>query len=75
MKLVRTKGPFITSAHHAVSRKAGEIFMLLEEDYEEVKDMCEVLDEEGIVDMFDKKNDQVVDQKNDTKKKPSRAKE
>ena len=63
MKLVRTKGPFITTAHHAVSRKAGEVFALLDEDYEEVKDMCEVLDGEEDVDMFDKK------------KKPSKAKE
>lgn len=63
MKLVKTKGPFITTAHHAVSRKAGEVFELPDEDYEEVKNMCELVDGDTLVEMFD------------TKKKPSKAKE
>ena len=41
---VKTKGPFETKAHRVISRKAGEIIIMPDEDYEEVADMCEILE-------------------------------
>lgn len=41
---VRTKGPFRTKANRVISRGEGQIIMMGEEDYEEVSDLCEVLD-------------------------------
>lgn len=44
MKLVRTKsawGP--TKAHHAISKGPGEVFELNDDDYAEVKDLCELI--------------------------------
>lgn len=46
MKKVKTKGLFETKAHRVISREAGEIIRMPDEDYEEVKDLCEVLEEE-----------------------------
>jgi hypothetical protein len=47
MKRVITKsawGP--TKAHGAISKRAGEQFEISDEDYEEVKDLCELIDED-----------------------------
>lgn len=46
MKKVKTKGAFETKTHRVISREAGEIICMPDEDYNEVKDLCEVLDEE-----------------------------
>lgn len=45
MKKVKTKSAFETRAHRVVSRKPGEIIQMPDEDYEEVKDLVEVLNE------------------------------
>ena len=47
MKRVITKsawGP--TKAHGAISKRAGEQFEISDEDYAEVKDLCELIDED-----------------------------
>lgn len=41
---VKTKGPFETKAHRVISRQAGEIILMPHEDYEEVADLCEILE-------------------------------
>jgi len=41
---VKTKGPFETKAHRVISRAAGEVIVMPPEDYEEVKDLVEVLE-------------------------------
>jgi len=41
---VKTKGPFETKAHRVISRAAGETIVMPPEDYEEVKDLVEVLE-------------------------------
>jgi len=43
---VKTKGPFETKAHRVISKKADEIIVMPLEDYEEVADLCEVLEDE-----------------------------
>ncbi|MHA1225264.1 MAG: hypothetical protein ACTSPV_00810 [Candidatus Hodarchaeales archaeon] len=45
MKRVKTKAPFKTKAHRVISRGAGEIINMPDEDYEEVKDLVEVIEE------------------------------
>jgi len=45
MKKIKTKGPFKTKAHRVISRRPDEIILMPDEDYEEVKDLCEVLEE------------------------------
>jgi len=45
MKRVKTKAAFETKAHRVISRRPGEIIRMPDEDYEEVKDMVEVLAE------------------------------
>jgi len=44
---VKTKGPFKTKVHVVISKKAGEIIDMPCEDYEEVADLCELL-EDGV---------------------------
>lgn len=46
MKKIKTKGAFETKAHRVISKQPGEIICMPDEDYEEVKDLCEVLEEE-----------------------------
>ena len=46
MKKVKTKGSFETKAHRVIAREAGEIIKMPDEDYEEVKDLCEIIKEE-----------------------------
>jgi len=41
---VKTKGPFETKAHRLISLKAGEVIVMPDEDYEEVKNLCEVIE-------------------------------
>ena len=41
---VKTKGAFETKAHRVISKGAGIIINMPEEDYKEVKDLCEVLE-------------------------------
>jgi len=41
---VKTKAPFVTKAHHVICKKAGEIINMPKEDYNEVKDMVEVIE-------------------------------
>jgi len=43
---VKTKGPFETKAHRVISREANEIIMMPQEDYEEVADLCEILEDD-----------------------------
>lgn len=46
MKKIKTKGPFITKTNRVIAREAGEIIRMPDEDYEEVKDLVELLEEE-----------------------------
>lgn len=46
MKKIKSKGAFETKTHRVIAREAGEIICMPDEDYEEVKDLCEVLEEE-----------------------------
>jgi len=41
---VKTKGPFETKTHRLISLKAGEVIVMPDEDYEEVKNLCEVIE-------------------------------
>jgi len=41
---VKTKGPFETKAHRLISLKAGEVIVMPDKDYEEVKNLCEVIE-------------------------------
>ena len=41
---VRTKGFFETKAHRVISRVIGQVIVMPEEDYEEVKNLCEVIE-------------------------------
>ena len=43
---IKTKGPFVTRAHRFISKGPGEVMQMPREDYEEVADMCEVLEED-----------------------------
>jgi len=45
MKTVRTKAAFETKAHQVISRRAGETIRMPDEDYEEVKDLCTLINE------------------------------
>ena len=45
MTKVRTKGAFVTKAKQIIAKEAGEIICMPDEDYEEVKDLCEVIEE------------------------------
>jgi len=47
MKKIKSLAPFKTKAHSVISRMSGEIINIPDEDYEEVKDKCEVLDDPG----------------------------
>jgi len=47
MKRVKTKEPFITKAHRVICKKPGEIINMPDEDYEEVKDKVELIEEEA----------------------------
>jgi len=47
MKRVKTKEPFITKAHRVICKKPGEIINMPDEDYEEVKDKIELIEEEA----------------------------
>ena len=44
---VKTKEAFITKAHRVISKGAGEIINMPEEDYEEVKDKVILLDKQA----------------------------
>lgn len=41
---VKTLGAFETKAHRVISKGPGEIINMPDEDYKEVKDLCEALD-------------------------------
>jgi len=41
---IRTKGFFETKAHRVISHEIGKVIVMPEEDYEEVKDLCEVIE-------------------------------
>ena len=43
---VKTKGPFKTKAHRVISKRADEIIIMPREDYEEVADLCEILEDD-----------------------------
>jgi hypothetical protein len=45
MKRVKTKAAFETRAHRVISRRSGEIIQMPDEDYEEVKDLVELIEE------------------------------
>lgn len=45
MKKIKSLKPFKTKAHQVIAREKGEIIIMPDEDYEEVKDLCEVLDD------------------------------
>jgi hypothetical protein len=45
MKKVKTKAVFETQAHRVISRRSGEIIRMPDEDYEEVKDLVEIIEE------------------------------
>lgn len=45
MVKVKTKGPFETKRSRVIASKKGEIIRMSREDYLEVKDLCEVLEE------------------------------
>jgi hypothetical protein len=45
MKKVKTKSAFATRAHGVISRRPGEIIRMPDEDYEEVKNLVELLEE------------------------------
>lgn len=45
MKKIKSLAPFKTKAHSVISRIPGEIIRIPDEDYEEVKDKCELLDD------------------------------
>ena len=40
---VKTKGYFETKAHRVISRVLDEVIVMPDEDYEEVKNLCEVI--------------------------------
>jgi len=42
---VKTKAPFETKSHRVICKEPGEIIIMPDEDYEEVKDLCEVIHE------------------------------
>jgi len=46
MKKVKTKAAFKTKAHRVISRGAGEIITMADEDYEEVKDLVELIEDD-----------------------------
>ena len=41
---IRTKGFFETKAHRVISRVIDQVIVMPDEDYEEVKDLCEVIE-------------------------------
>ena len=43
MYLIISKEPFETTIHRVIARKAGERIRIPAEDYEEVKDKCELV--------------------------------
>lgn len=46
---VRTKGFFETKAHRVISRVIDQVIVMPEEDYEEVKDLCEVIEPSTVI--------------------------
>ena len=44
---VKTREAFVTKAHRVISKGAGEIINMPEEDYEEVKDKVILLDKQA----------------------------
>jgi len=46
MMKVKTKGPFVTKAHRVICKKAGEVILMPREDYEEVADLCEIIEDD-----------------------------
>jgi len=42
---VKTKKPFITKAHRVICKRPGEIINMPDEDYEEVKDKVEAIEQ------------------------------
>jgi len=52
---VKTKGPFETKAHRLISLKAGEVIVMPDEDYEEVKNLCEVIEPPRVIEPPKKK--------------------
>ena len=44
---VKTKAPFETKSHRVICKEPGEIILMPDEDYEEVKDLCEVIKEKS----------------------------
>jgi hypothetical protein len=47
---VKTKEAFVTKAHRVISKGAGEIINMPDEDYEEVKDKVTVIKETKLKD-------------------------
>jgi hypothetical protein len=45
MKKVKTKSAFATRAHGVISRRPGEIIRMPDEDYAEIKNLVELLQE------------------------------
>ena len=41
---VKTRGSFETKAHRVISRAADEVIVMPQADYEEVKNLCEVIE-------------------------------
>jgi hypothetical protein len=46
MKKVRTKSAFITKKNRVIALEANEIIRMPDEDYEEVKDLVDLIEEE-----------------------------
>lgn len=51
MKKVKTLGPFETKKSRVISRQAGEIIRMSNEDYEEVKNLVELLEEPAPIEL------------------------
>ena len=46
---VKTKGYFETKAHRVISRVIDQVIVMPEEDYEEVKNLCEVIEPPKVI--------------------------
>ena len=53
---VKTKGYFETKAHRVISRVIDQVIVMPEEDYEEVKNLCEVIEPPKVIKPPKKKN-------------------
>ena len=52
---VRTKGLFETKAHRVISRVIDQVIVMPDEDYEEVKNLCEVIEPPRVIEPPKKK--------------------